>query len=73
MLSSVVFCIKSTTAKPLQFPNATLRKETFFKDIVLRDYGLQEVMGGGGEEVFYRGMLAGIPPKHTNTQTHTKT
>lgn len=25
MLNSTVFCIKSTTANPLQFPNATLR------------------------------------------------
>lgn len=25
MLNNTVFCIKSTTANPLQFPNATLR------------------------------------------------
>lgn len=28
MLNSTVFCIKSTTANPLQFPNATLRGKT---------------------------------------------
>ena len=27
MLNSTVFCIKSTTANPLQFPNATLREK----------------------------------------------